>query len=277
MKSLILIFFIFFSRYSFSYPNFIGHGYTSCLNCHYNPFGGGQLNDYGRAVDATLISSNLFYPKTWTEEDVAKRSGFLFNTPKQKWFRPQINYRGFRIIENPNGNHENTRWITMQKDIRLTLKLGENDKFIFSADYGQIPELQLPPPGHHHQDYRSRNLYIGYRPNKKLGLYAGLMDKVYGLRVVEHIAFTRTNPLITMNDQTYGIAAHFLDGDWEGGVHGFIGNFNQDIEHRQKGLSALIEKTILNTHRVGFSALTSKSDYLTLQSLSIHGRNIVVS
>jgi hypothetical protein len=268
-----LLFFLFFlPSIGWSYPQFIGHNYNSCLNCHYNPFGGGQLTDYGRSVDATLISSKFFYPKLWSDEKIADSSGFLFQKPKQTWFRPQLNYRGFQIVNNPNGTRETKEWITMQQDVRITLKFGENDKFIFSGDYGRIPELSNPPPATDDEKYRSRNLFLGYRLNPKMGIYAGLMDKVYGLRVVEHIAYSRINPMITMNDQTYGVAAHYVDPEWEGGLHGFIGNFNQDIEYRQKGFSGMLEKTIFKSHRLGASLLSSKSDYLTLKSVSVHGR-----
>ena len=272
MKKLLFLFLLFFiPSLSWGYASFIGHGYTSCANCHYNPFGGGQLTDYGRATDATLISSNKFYPKNWSEEKIAYVSGFLFRKPKQNWLRTQLNYRGFQLVENPGGA-EKRQWITMQEDARVTLKFGENDKFIFVGDYGYVPKLQEPPPGNHEQKYRSRNLFVGYKFNPKFDVYAGLMDKVYGIRVVEHIAFTRTNPLLTMNDQTYGVAAHFLKNDWEGGVHAFIGNFNQDNKFRQKGVSSMVEKTVFQQHRVGASVMSSKSDVLTLQSYSVHGR-----
>ena len=272
MKFLVLFIFIVLSNRSWGYANFIGHGYTSCQNCHFNPFGGGQLNDYGRAVSATAISSGALYPKDWNEEKIAYTSGFLFRKPKQEWIRTQLNYRRFKLVNNPGGSNENVRYITMQMDARVTLKFGEKDRYIFVGDYGQVPELQAPPPATDEEDYRSRNLYFGYRPNQKFGLYAGLMDKVYGIRVVEHIAFSRTNPQITQNDQTYGVAAHFIKDDWEGGVHGFIGNFNQDVEYRQKGASTMVEKTIFKQHRVGGSFLASKSDFLTITSYSAHGR-----
>jgi hypothetical protein len=272
MKILLILSLFLSSAFTWAYPNFIGHSYTSCQNCHFNPFGGGQLNDYGRAVSATAISSGALYPKSWDEEKVAYTSGFLFRKPKQDWIRTQLNYRRFKIVTSPGGESEEERYITMQLDARLALKFGEKDKFLFVGDYGYVPEMQSPPPGTDKEEYRSRNLYLGYRPNQKFGIYAGLMDKVYGIRVVEHIAFSRINPQITQNDQTYGVATHFIKDDWEGGVHGFIGNFNQDIEHRQKGGSTMIEKTIFNLHRVGGSFLTSKSDFLTITSYSGHGR-----
>ena len=108
---------------SYAYVNYIGHGYTSCLNCHYNPTGGGALNDYGRVVSATLISSGALYPKTWNEEKVAYTSGFLFRKPKQNWLRTQINYRGFQLVNNPGSASKETKsWINMQFDGRAIVK-----------------------------------------------------------------------------------------------------------------------------------------------------------
>lgn len=269
----IIILLLLFTKLSWGYANFIGHGYTSCINCHFNPFGNGQLTDYGRAVSATAISARTFYPKSWDEEKIAYSSGFLFRKPTQKWIRTQINYRGFTVVRNPGSeSNEDKQWIPMQFDARLALKFGENDKFIFAADYGKVPLPPVQIDGASDQEYRSRALYAGYRFNKKYGLYAGLMDKVYGLRVIEHIAFSRINPQITQNDQTYGVAGHMLNGDWEGGAHLFLGNFNQDADYRMKGGSTMIEKTVFGLHRVGASFLTSKNDYLKLTSYAAHGR-----
>ena len=269
----IIILFLLFSHFSWGYANFIGHGYTSCINCHFNPFGNGQLTDYGRAVSATAISSRAFYPKSWDEEKIAYSSGFLFRKPKQNWLRTQLNYRGFSLVRNPGSlSREDKSWITMQFDARVAFKFGENDKFIFAADYGKVPLPEVLDPGKSDQKYRSRALYAGYRFNSKFGVYAGLMDKVYGLRVIEHIAFSRINPQITQNDQTYGVAGHLLNGDWEGGAHVFLGNFNQEAQYRMKGGSTMIEKTIFGKHRLGGSFLSSKNDFLQLTSYALHGR-----
>src|SRR5690606_23764750 len=101
------------TEYCFGYAHFIGHGYTSCINCHFNPSGGGMLNDYGRAVSATTISSRIFNEKT-DEEKLAYTSGFLFRKPKQEFFRTQVNYRGFQLVRNPGSKVESKEWINMQ-------------------------------------------------------------------------------------------------------------------------------------------------------------------
>jgi hypothetical protein len=259
-------------RSLWGYSQFIGHGYTSCLNCHFNPFGGGALNDYGRVVSATAISSRALYPKKISEEKLAYTSGFLFRKPKQDWIRTQINYRGFQLVRNPGSSESETkRWINMQFDGRLILKFGENDKFIAVGNYGYAPLPEQGAPADQ-PEWRSREHYIGYRPTPKLGIYAGLMDKVFGIRVIEHIAYSRTFPQVTQNDQVHGVALHYLGDLWEVGTQGFAGNLTQEEDLRMRGGSLMLERTVNGAHRLGASVMSSKNDYLELLSYSAHAR-----
>ena len=256
-----------------AYSNYIGHGYTSCLNCHYNPFGGGPVNDYGRVVAATAIGSTALYPKSWDEEKLAYMSGFLFRKPKQDWFRTQINYRGFKVVRNPGSSEaEDSQWINMQADARLILKFGENDKFITVLNYGYAPLPNEVPKDVKDSEWRSREHYVGYRFTPKFGLYAGLMDKVFGIKVIEHIAFSRVAPQVTQNDQVHGVTGHFLGDSWELGTQVFAGNLTQDDDLRMKGASTMLEKTVFDIHRVGASVMTSQNEYLKLLSYSVHTR-----
>jgi hypothetical protein len=273
MKLILFFLLLLTSIKSFAYPNFIGHSYTSCLNCHYNPFGGGPLTDYGRAVSATTISSKALFPAKVDDEKLAYMSGFLFRKPKQNWLRTQVNYRGFNLVRNPGSTKAETKqWINMQADARLILKFGENDKFVAVTNFGYSPEPANPIAGDKQSEWRSREYYLGYRITPRLGIYAGLMDKVYGLRVIEHIAFSRTTPQVTQNDQTHGGMVHYLSETWETGLHFFQGNMSQDKDLRMRGMSGTFEKTVFEHHRLGFSFLSSKNDYLELSSLALHGR-----
>ncbi len=256
-----------------SYVNYIGHGYTSCLNCHYNPTGGGPLNDYGRVVSATLISSGKFYPVDWSEEKIADSSGFLGRKPKQDWFRSQINYRGFQLVRDPGSRaNEVKQWINMQFDARAIIKFGENDKFISVINYGYAPLPRGPQiPGVRNQtEWRSREHYIGYRFTPKFGVYAGLMDRVFGLKTIEHIAYSRALTQQAQNDQTHGIMAHYIADKWELFGQGFIGNLSQDEKLRMKGGSAMVERTIFDIHRIGVSLKESENSYLKLLAYSSH-------
>jgi hypothetical protein len=272
MSVLFFLLGLFISSNAFSYSNFIGHGYTSCLNCHYNPLGGGPINDYGRAIAATAISSNALYPKSWNEEKIAYTSGFLFRKPKQNWFRTQINYRGFQLVRNPGSSEaEQKKWINMQADGRLILKTND-DRLIAVGSYGYAPLPTPPPPGKEQSEWRSREHYIGYRINPKMGVYAGLMDQSFGVRVIEHIAYSRTLPQVTQNDQVHGLMFHFLNDSFEGSVHGFVGNLYQDEDLQTKGGSFMLEKTIFGKHRLGGSAKKTKNEYTDLTAYAVHGR-----
>lgn len=271
---LVLIFTIsFLIKDAQAYPNFIGHGYTSCLNCHYNPFGGGPLTDYGRAVGATTISARHLYPDSMTDERLANSSGLLFNKPDYSWLRGQFNYRGFQLVRNPNSSSSETKtWINMQADARLILKLGENDRFVAVANLGYTP----PAKGKHQlkssDNWRSREYYMGFRITPKIGVYAGLMDKLYGLRVIEHIAYSRLTPQVTQNDQTHSLMTHLVTDNWEGGLQYFVGNIEQEEDLRMKGVSATAERTVFGIHRLGGSFLSSKNMYSEISSYSLHGR-----
>lgn len=273
MKHLLALIIICLSTPAFAYTNFIGHGYTSCLNCHFNPFGGGALNDYGRVVAATGIASRALYPDSWGEEKLAYTSGFLFRQPKQGVVRTQINYRGFQIVRNPGSSESEVKqWINMQLDGRVILKLGENDKFVAVANYGYAPKPTPPPPGDDQPEWRSREHYIGYRFTPQFGVYAGMMDKVFGIKVIEHIAYSRTIPQVTQNDQVHGATLHYLGEKWEMGLQGFLGNLEQDEDLRMKGVTTMVERTVFDFHRLGASVLSSQNEYLELLAYSAHAR-----
>ncbi len=266
---LLLIFFI-TSSAALAYPHFIGHSYTSCLNCHYNPAGNGPLTDYGRAISATLISSGAFYPESMTEEQIAHTSGFLFRKPKQNYVRTQINYRGLQLVRNPgSSSSEIKQWINMQSDASLILK-SPSDRFLAVVNYGYT----IKPAGSATEtdQWKSREHYLGFRFTPKIGLYAGLMDKVYGIRVVEHTSVNRTTPEVTQKDQAHGVKAHYLGEKYEAFVHGFVGDLAKKSEARKKGGSFMFERTVGDIHRIGASVMHAKDEVQKLLSYAIHGR-----
>lgn len=260
----------------FAYPHFISHGYNSCITCHYNPFGNGPVNDYGRAVSGTAIAGRDFYDENKPEDLIASETAFFFKQAEQKHIRPFIGYRGLLYKANLGEEGSKTDFIHMQLDANLTAKFGEKDQFIASGTFGYAPiprSLQGTPAGDKMNEYRTREHYIGYRPKPNFGIYFGLMDKPYGIRVVEHNSFSRVAPQLTMDDQAHGMILHYAGETFEAGLDAFIGNLASEKDVRMKGFSGTFEKTVLEHHRLGASILSQKNDYLKMTSTSIHSRS----
>ncbi len=270
LKALFFLFIgILLNRSFLAYPNFIGHGYSACLTCHYNPYGNGPLNDYGRAVSAVAISGRWFAPGT-SDEELGKSSNFLMGKGDlPKWFKPSANYRGLFLRTNPGRETEESQWINMMANVNAVMRLGEKDKYIIVASAGYAPK-PLSDENGIHKTYRSREHYLGLRPNTNMGAYIGLMDKVYGIRHPDHIAYGRILTENTMNDQTYAIMGHFNYGRFETGLQYFFGNLTQDAALRQKGYSFKGEFLVDSETKVGLSLLSSASTFLENFNYALH-------
>src|SRR3954465_11324315 len=143
-------FFLTASNEAFAYPQFISHGYNSCITCHYNPFGNGPVNDYGRAVSGTAIAGRDFYDENKPEDLIASETAFFFKQSEQKHIRPFIGYRGLLYKANLGEEGSKTDFIHMQLDANLTVKFGEKDQYIASGTFGYAPiprSLQNTPAG----------------------------------------------------------------------------------------------------------------------------------
>jgi len=172
----VLIFFAFENSVQ-AYPQFINMGYTSCITCHYNPYGNGPLTDYGRAVSATAISDRLIWASFVKEEDIANTSGFFFGPSPVSWLRPSLSFRRLVFRDNIGGAvPASTRYITMDLGGSLVITPLKHDRLIFVGSMAYAPTA--PGQSNNGSDYRSREHYVAYRITKEMGIYAGMMDKV---------------------------------------------------------------------------------------------------
>jgi hypothetical protein len=267
LRNKLLLIFLIFSAKAFGYPQFIGFGYKNCITCHYNPYGNGPLKDYGRALSGTLISDRALYPSSKTEESIGKNSGFTYRPPFVSWLRPSLDYRGMWLMRDL-GSGENT-WINMQLDGNLVFKWGSRDQWYASLTYGYVP-TPMAIKDEEVSNSRSREHYIAWRPIDKFGIYLGLMDIVYGIRIPEHIAVSRGHIGLGQNDQTHGALLHYVSDTFEAGLHGFAGNLTQDRDLRQKGGSFSLEYAVGNYFKPGISGLASKNDYLKKYLAAFH-------
>ncbi len=264
------IFFLYlWSSTLFAYPQFIGFGYKNCITCHYNPYGNGPLKDYGRALSGTLISDRVLYPKSYSEEEIGQNSGFLYRKPFNSWLRPSLFYRGLWLDRDIGGNANESEWINMQMAGNLVFKFGEKDKF-----YGSFTLAYIPTPealkGKDVENWQLPESYLAYRPIDKFGVYLGIMDVTYGIRIPDHIAFSRSSLGLGQRDQTFGLLFHYVTDNFEGALQGFMGNLSQDKDLRQKGGSTILEYAFNDYLKPGVSLYLSKNDYLEKFLASFH-------
>jgi hypothetical protein len=258
---------------SWAYPEFISYGYASCLTCHYNSQGNGALNDYGRALFAAEISSRALYDDSITDEQLGESSGFLGKKPLPWWFRPGIKYRGLWFQNNPGSVSSVNKYITMQASFNAAFLLDQNQKSILVAEYSYVPTPQgqqnssSKPP-----NWASREHYLRYQLNDEMFLFAGLMDKVYGIRTVDHTAYSRAKTGNAQNDQTHGFVFQYNKAPYEYTGHIFVGNLAQEASTRQKGFSAMVEKDMSQFFRVGSSVMVSQSDFVSWTRLAGHSK-----
>jgi len=238
------------------------------MTCHYNGQGGGPLNDYGRALFSAEIASRAFYDPQKTDEQIAEESGFLGKTKLPWWFRPGIKYRGLWFQTDPGTSEAKSRYITMQADANLALLFDQDQKFIFVGSYGYLP---ASGPGEK-PDWISREHYFRWGVKDNLFAYVGLMDKVFGIRTVDHTSYSRSKTELAQNDQSDGVLIQWMPQPMEYNLQVFIGNLSQQQDLRQKGVSFMAENDLNQFHRVGGAILYSKNDYLSYKMAEVHSK-----
>lgn len=245
-----------------AYPNFIGKGYHNCLTCHYNPFGNGPLNDYGRGVAASALAGRVFISDSTSDEALSNHSGFLFNKAKKgSMFKPAFDYRGMTLRRGLETDETQESWINMQMDANLTVEFGQNQKYIATYTYSIVPSNSLPAGKIEYgvkagEDLVfSREHYVGYKFNPNLGVYLGKMDKVFGIRVPDHTAYSR---LLTGNSQygsTHGVVVHYGKEKFDLGGQFFIGDLEKESDYRSSGIASKFEYSFTDKIRLGVSFL----------------------
>jgi len=265
---------VFLSPQAWSYPEFIGYKYSSCLTCHFNGNGGGPLNDYGRALWSAEIAGRLFSGNK-TEDELGQSSGFLGSTELPWWIRPGLKTRDLEYWANPGSSQRTSQNILMQADANVALFFDQDQRKAIVASYGYVPQpLRLSQPGSQKdKEWISREHYFRYQKSDSLWFYIGMLDKPYGIRIVDHTAYSRSKVGVAQNDQAHGIIAQYIQPKWEWSFDAFAGNLFQSADLRQKGFSTLYEYEVVPNARIGFSGIYSNNNYVGNQRLAIHSRS----
>ncbi len=266
--------FLLMSSTTFAYPDFIAYGYRSCITCHYSGSGGGGINDYGRAVWASEITSKSIFHRRKTDEQMAESSGFLGKTQLPWWIRPGIKYRGLYLVRDPGSKNSIDRWINMQGEVNAAVFLDQDQKYTLYGSYGYrpLPERFQNGALKKPEEWITREHYIRVRYRDDLYLYAGLMDKTFGIKNVDHTGFNRRFTQLTMDDQSHGILAHLIKDTYEFTGQLFVGNLQQDEELRPQGASFHFDRALGEKSAYGISYLTQKNDFTERQMVSTQYR-----
>ncbi len=264
---------LFFGNSVQAYPDFIGYGYSSCMLCHYNGHGGGALSDYGRGVFASEIVSKGYLDTKITDEELSQSSGFLGKKQIPWWVRPGFKYRGLYFESNPGSQIAVKRVIQMQADFNMAFLFDQDQKFMAVFSYGYYPvPANLKNDPNKPSDMISREHYFRWMRNDNQTWFIGLMDKAYGIRIVDHTAYSRAKVGVAQNDQTYGVMAIIKKEPWEFTPHVFIGNTAQPSDLRQKGFSFMAERDMHQYFRLGGSMMMSENSYTNWTRFAGHSK-----
>jgi hypothetical protein len=262
-----------------AYPEFIGYGYSSCISCHYNGNGSGPLTDYGRALWSTEIASRALFPSSVSGDDLGSMSGFLGSYELPPWLRPHAKYRGLELITNPGGVSQGPKYYQMQADLGLTLK-DKLDKYVAVMTWGKVVDPAAYGAGTSLTDrILAREYYLRVALAETWWVYAGLLEKVFGIRNIDHTSFQRSPQGFGVRPnnrdgmaQSHGVVVQKIEENWEVAANYFIGNPYDDPQFKQHGVSITGEYEIAENKRLGASLLSSKNDLLSKDLVALHYR-----
>lgn len=272
MPTLVFLTGLLFSSFAWSYPEFIGYKYSSCITCHFNGHGNGPLNDYGRALWSAEIAGRMFAGDA-TDEQLGESSHIFGKADTPWWIRPGIKSRGLAYQSDPGSSAGNSKfhYILMQAEVNAAIFFDHDQNFGIIGSYGYAP-LPENYNGPEKNWWISREHYIRWQPKENWWLYLGMLDKVYGIRIINHTAYSRMMTGLAQNDQAHSLILQYINPNWELSFDVFAGNLYQDADLRQKGASTMFEYEIIQAWRLGLSALYSSNDYVQNQRIGVHSR-----
>ena len=104
-----------------------------------------------------------------------------------------------------------------------------------------------------------KEFYLRWKQSNNFWVYAGQLDKTYGIRNADHTAVNRSPINLGQFSQSLGVVAHFTYPDWDIAVNPFFGNIYEEEDAKQKGVAISGEYQVYEKFKVGGSILSSES------------------
>ena len=105
-------------RPAHAYAWMIRHGYPGCAECHFDPSGGGLLNDFGLGAAGDLLASHYGSGET---TDAKPFFGLWTNPP---WLLTGGSFRDMLLFMKPDGAPFSSQNVLMQADLRAGISAG---------------------------------------------------------------------------------------------------------------------------------------------------------
>ena len=231
------------ARVAAAYPQYQfskGGGAQACVECHYAPAGGGLLNDMGVETLGDLSSNSgdpRFLNGVWTPPSWLTLGG------------------DFRVAAGDFGRTDygpsaSFAFIPMEADLRARVALGDFSLVVTAGLRGD------PGGADALSEFGSSEHYLMWKDaGKPYGFYArvGRFMAPYGLRLVEHPAYTQR---YTGNDtfaETYGASVGIIEPGYEIHLTGFVHDFLRDPVEHGNGGALYAEKRLTNAMSIGVS------------------------
>lgn len=259
---------------AWSYPNFIGYGYRSCLACHESSTGGGALTDYARGVYASEISMNPF-SKWMTEEDLSGISNFLGSQELPYWVRVGFKYRSLELERNPGSSQSSKLYFNMQNDLNLNFFTNEAHTLGLINTLGYLTNPNAIAPNKTFSDNPRlfmKEYFIKYRYSKEWWINAGFMDKAFGIKTANHTAVNRAQIGLGTNDQSHALLAHWIKPDEDYFFQILLGNLHLSKADQKVGASVMYEAKWSKSHAYGIGLLTEKKETANSSQIELHNK-----
>ncbi len=238
-----------------AYPWMLRHHDSGCANCHADPSGGGLLTTHGRAAGDLLLRM----PYGPRPEEASRSAGFLLGAVKlPNGVLLGGDVREAALYVKPAGQPATTDVFLMQGDVtaQATVSRMRANASLGFAQKGALPTA-LTRGAKDNLVSRVHWLGVDLGDEKQFLVRAGRMNLPFGLRSVEHVAWTRSFTRTDANQSQQDGAAFAWNLDaWRGEVMAIAGNFQERPDaFRERGYSGYVEWDPVRNFTVGASSL----------------------
>jgi hypothetical protein len=238
----------FAARPAHAYTWMIRHGFSGCAACHFDPSGGGLLNEFGLGEAADLLRSHYGSEPP----DVQPFFGWWTNP---SWLLTGGSFRDMILVMKAGDAAVTQQNILMQADLRVGI---DADHWRAAASLGVITNGNSPAAVA--GNLIAREYWLGYAfDSDAILLRAGRINLPFGVRSIEHTLFVRAATHTDLNDtQEHGVSLAARGHQFRGELMAIAGNYQESPDaFRERGYSGYVEWSPASHYALGMSSLVT--------------------